>query len=334
MRRLVALVALAPLLAVLPASTSASAAEQAPAGWWYQPQQLPSTVPAAVPAPPYVGSGQLLVEGTGAAPNAVAAVRLQVPSGSTAGLLTLPVASARGVPVVTACRALSGWAPVETGRWELRPRCDGPAVVLALSADGTTLSGPVGTLVREGVLDVVLEPAATDPFSVTLAALTIDVLATSAAAPVETPAPAAEEAAAPAPDAPVEAPTAPEQPPVDTPQDVPGTAVLPAVEAPPAAPETVAPQAPAVAAPQALPRTVAARPGDDEARRLALVLLALVAGTAALLSQGRARLPRPLVAVAGSASAPPSSAPPSPASPLRGVGRFRSARTGTPPVRL
>lgn len=322
MRRvLLSTLACTPLLLALPAS----AAEPATDGWWYQPQRLSGLTPVVLPAPPYVPAGDLLVEATISGPNAVAALRLLVPPGEQAGVLRLPITSTRGVPDVVICKTLSGWGPAEAGNWDLRPSCDGKPLPLAISPDGKTLTTDVSLLVRNGVLDVLLAPrvdeqGTTAAFSITLTAPTVDVLTTT---PV--PASNAPAAAAPGP------PAAPAAPPKSFVPAQPSRIVAgaPAIPGTPGVAAVPAPEVPApvaalpVAAPQAVRRTAAPA---DTARTLAVLLLILTAGVAWILSRGRARLPRPLVAVAGTPDPVPDDA--------RGVGRFRAVRAGSPPVRL
>ena len=313
---------------------AAQAADAVTAGWWYQPQRQTGIAPAQLPAPPYVPPGDLLVEGALTGENAVAAIRLIVPSDARAGRLVLTVTSSRGTPDVAACRTRSGWGPAEVGAFEQRPVCDdGPRVALVPDADGTTLSGDAGALVRDGVLDVLFAPRVDDTgttgvFSVTLTRPTTEVLTLvplRAAAQPEPPRAAPEPAPdAPAPDVvPVPFAIPPRAP---DPAAIAVAPALPAAAPPPAAPTDLG----APDAPLAAPPMVAGAVEADRSRRLALVLLAATGALAVVLGGRRARPPRALVAVAGAAP----DAPLSPPAPERGVGRFRSPRTGTPPVRI
>jgi hypothetical protein len=300
------------VLATLPIAlaTSASAAEPATVGWWYMPQMLPSALPVAVPAPPYVPAGDLLVESTPQGPNALAAVRLFVPDGRRALTLALTVQSTRGTPDLAVCPTLSQWGAELVGVWSRHPTCGGPITPLTLGTGGRTLTAPATALVRDGVVDVLVLPrvdlatGSSSTFSTTLLPPTAAALLTvPEAAPTSPPAAPQPVAALPQqlPVTPVTVPLAPAAAPVG----VSG----PIVPAPPNAalpvPPVVAPPRPA----EAVARTSA--PTSDRSRLLALLALVSTALLGGFLLRRRGTPDE-----------------------QRGVGRFRTARTGTPPIRL
>ena len=158
----------------------ASAAADVASGWWWRanpggtaptPPQAPllvplPTAPPPPPAPPNVGAGNLLVAATPDGATSIAAVRAT----GTGGELTLTVADNGGVGAqaakLLACKVSGLWTPVEGGRWDDKPSysCDADnAAPGAPSADGATWTFPVSAITDDGVLDVAIVPAPTDP---------------------------------------------------------------------------------------------------------------------------------------------------------------------------
>ena len=176
-------IALAVLAAVLGSwSSSAYAATVGPEdqGWWSEAQQAPSPAPT-VPVNQATGTN-LMVANDPSGPNAISAVRYNVPgtidgepvdASTASGTLTLKVAAngAVGTPVVEACPIISSWQAAQGGEWDSRPKYN-----CATAAKGTfdaattaaTFSLTPGLQARPGVFDlaIVPDPANQTPFSV------------------------------------------------------------------------------------------------------------------------------------------------------------------------
>ncbi|HVL80094.1 MAG TPA: hypothetical protein VM840_00700 [Actinomycetota bacterium] len=125
-------------------------------GWWSRARPaLPGGV--TVPAPT-VPEGGLYVAGEPTAPAGVSALRLTLPTGAHVGEVTLALASAQGEPAVQACVATVIWTPEQGGDLQFAPASNcSEGLAFAAVSDGK-LRIPAGGLVREGMLNIVLEP--------------------------------------------------------------------------------------------------------------------------------------------------------------------------------
>lgn len=149
------------LALVGPALPGPAAAGAAPVliqtAWWWVPQADP-------PPGTVVPGGGLLVQGQPA--GAVAEAALLATVGSTRDpALRLPL-DGRSVALqdgrILACAAESPWQAGSSQQWSSRPRTDcSKAVAGSVSPDGTTVTFQVGSLVRNGELDIVLLPGTT-----------------------------------------------------------------------------------------------------------------------------------------------------------------------------
>ena len=307
---LVALLLLALLGAGSPGPASARGADAQ--GWWWTASQegLP-----AVPAPPDMTAGDLLLQGGDAlrlagqpaAPTALAALRFHLTEGARVAGLALGVGTGARADDVRAYATSAVWLPADGGPLAQAPAPDVSRYSAGrLSEDGALLSFPdIDRLVTEdGTLSVVLVPGPTDrvvvhrpPATALSVVLPVLVVATPPGR-VAQPGPAL------VPPAVVQAPLLPVEP-VSAPAPV-----VPVVAAAPAA------AVPVLAAALPTQRVVA----DDTRTRLVVlaegVLLLLTFG---LLGQGplaaAARLVGPVAVDTGE----------------RGVGRFRVVREGPAP---
>lgn len=312
---------LALALGAATALTGAGAVSAAPAavgpvavGWWSAARVDPA-VPAV--APPDVGAHDLYVAGANALPpvaapvdvpvdpptapgaQAIAALSFELPAGATARQLQLRLAGVHPPAVTfTACRALQAFETTYGGAWADLPTYDcRDAGTARLGTDGSVLVDGVDRLRRGRDLAVVLVPGPLD--RVVVAAPDARTLTVTSSGGVSAPPPlppAAPVAAAPvAPTAPLAGVAVP---------PLPGGAVPGAVPAPSSSPPVVSPPTPAAAA-TAASATLAARPWPALAATLLLATLAFV----------------PLVRPRRGADAIGE----------RGVGRFRSERSGSVP---
>jgi hypothetical protein len=318
-----ALISLLVLLSVL-APGAARAQGAGAQGWWTQVNGV---------VPPDVGATDLLLQGgdparalpsTGGVvdqspkPTALAALSFTVAPGSRVGPLVLQVASGGQAGDVRAYPVKAPWVPVQGGAL-----ADAPVPELSrysagtLSPDGASLVFPdIGRLATEaGLLSVVLVPGATDRVVVhqpTGTALTVAApeLATAPSRPVP-PGQAA-------PQVPV-----PTGPPIAAIRVLPrvDSVVLPGVAAPAApAPSVAAAPAPVAVAPVAAAALTRRLVPDDGRSRLIVVLeIALVVGFFGLMGQG------PLAQLARLTGAQ------GPVDETRGIGRFRTVRSGRTP---
>jgi hypothetical protein len=317
MRKLLVVLLLWALLPAIPASAEAPAAQ----GWW---SALNLAGLPALPAPPDVTDGDLLVQGGDLvdelplalrdpnrqpAPLAVTALRFVVDPASTVTSLDLVVKGPAVANDVRAFSAAEAWKPASNG-----PAAEAPDVGLAdvsqglLSGDGKTLSFPdISRLVRPGgVLDVVLIAGIADRVVIakpTAAALSVT---DDDSLPELPPLPEA-----PLPGPPSTAPLPPATSGPFTPLPGSGTPQLPP------APTVVGPAPTA-----ARPVVRAAHADDARTRVLALLEAVLVAVFFGLLGSGPlGRLGR----FTGFAATRRGTEV------ERGVGRFRSVRTGPTP---
>jgi hypothetical protein len=291
-------------------------------GWWTQVNGV---------LPPDVGATDLLLQGgdparalpsTGGVvdqspqPTALGALSFTVAPASQVGALVLGVASGGQASDVRAYRVRAPWVPVQGGAL-----ADAPVPDLSrysagkLSPDGASLVFPdIGRLTTEaGLLSVVLVPGATDRVVVhqpTGTALTVAApeVATAPSGPVP-----------PAPQVPL-----PAGPPIAAIRVLPrvDSVLLPGVTAPAAPnPSVAAAPAPVAAAPVAAAAALTRRlvPDDGRSRLIVLLEIALVVGFFGLMGQG------PLASLSrltGDQTA---------VDEARGIGRFRTVRSGQTP---
>jgi hypothetical protein len=154
MRRLCLAAGLVGLVLALLADPAPAQAPDAQ-GWWYV-----AGSPLGI-APPYVPEEGLYVASNPSGPEAVSALRFTLAGGGAAGTLQLQVAGEiRGTPVVGVCAVAEPWEPGQAGQLMDAPACEAGAVGVpgTVAEDGTSVSFPVATLVRDGVLDVAIVP--------------------------------------------------------------------------------------------------------------------------------------------------------------------------------
>ena len=196
------------------------AAAEAPdaTGWWsvHRPTVPPLGVPVQPQAPATVPPGGLYVGGTvsptGDVVTAVSALRFAVPPDATADELVLAfhqehgVDRATGTVALQACPSAIVWTPEEGGPITSAPPAD-CATGLALGVvDGSTVRIPLGGLVFDGALNIVVMPQPGSSFEAVFAKPGADAI-------VVTPTPPGDEA----------------PPPVDPPSETPP--VLPSYDA-------------------------------------------------------------------------------------------------------
>jgi hypothetical protein len=184
MRRRLALLGLALLVlgaSMLASPSSADAGTVTKAAWWYKartgnpatvvPPQAgpvpapPATTPAPpTPGPPSVPEGSLLVEGTAAGADAIAAMTFSMAATESAPSLTITPSDTSAVPpdaVILACRAAVAWvAPDQRpGAWEDKPLVACDQSVQGIPADDGTITFALAPLCQQcAELDVILVP--------------------------------------------------------------------------------------------------------------------------------------------------------------------------------
>jgi hypothetical protein len=143
------------------AATVAFAAPLSPdVGWWWV-GRAGGPVPLQLDPAPSVPEGGLYVAVDPSGPSAVSAVRIRLEPDAADPVLTLDVSDSIGSPAVDACVATVAWTPVDGGVWDQRPKWDcARKVAGAVSADGSTVSFALASLVDDATIDVVLVPAA------------------------------------------------------------------------------------------------------------------------------------------------------------------------------
>ncbi|MCU1375310.1 MAG: hypothetical protein JWO68_2596, partial [Actinomycetia bacterium] len=164
MRRLAIVVLLLVPVFVLAAPAGAEAPEAT--GWWSR-TELGPVVPADLPSG--VPDGGLYVAGDPTGPLGVSALRLAVGDRPVSDLV-LELADVQGTPAVRACPTSVTWLDEQGGPMASAPAaaCDrGEAV--GQVADGAVRIA-VGSLVVDGVLNVVLEPVPGSVFRATFQA--------------------------------------------------------------------------------------------------------------------------------------------------------------------
>lgn len=328
------------LLGLTPSPADATSLTQA--GWWWRVND--GTLPAALPAPPTVPEGGLMVAGAPDGATAIAALHFELEEGEGAPVLTLQVAEngdqGGEQAVLAACLTGSAWQPEQAGSWLNKPfpACDQASVTGVRADDGTTWTFAVAPLLSDGIVDLILVPGV-DPqlpagangstFQVVFEAPTAASLATSSGAG---PSPTLDlDPSGFAPTAPADSFAAPafaggdlSLPPV-----APASSFTPSL---PEADQGLTATAPVVQE-RAAPLPVSPIAAVEDHRVLGMVILALC-GAALLWS---AQLPTPalrrLGGVAGGSTAVEASIPDPAASPLpaAGLGRFARTRTGPPP---
>lgn len=164
-------------------------------GWWSEAQQAPSPAPT-VPINQATGAN-LMVGNDPSGPNAMAAVRYNVPgtidgepvdASTASATLSLKVADngVVGTPVVEACPIISSWQSAQGGEWTSRPKYNcATSAKGVFNADTTaaTFSLTPGLQARPGVFDlaIVPDPANQTPFSVQFTAPGADTMTVRAA---------------------------------------------------------------------------------------------------------------------------------------------------------
>lgn len=343
-----ALLAVAPVLA-LAVATPAQAAAPERSGWWSRLAPLPA---------PLTMEGDLRITGQGTAATAYSAVLLTAPGATTATLdLLVRPGTAVGTGEVVACpTADADWEEGSNQPFDAAPAYDcSDQAFGTLSADGTTLTFLLddSTQLSPGTWSLALVPApeGSAPFAVDLqppgpASFTPEAPATAEPPPASSsPPPVSTDTAAPPPF--VESfDTGSLLPPADPGSGDTGAPLLAGTEPLPAAPAAAPGPQPAVASGPAtsFPQAVAVRPvaqslpGGERGRLVALLALVALSGAVGYalgqqrpgprLIGGRAGAVRPPAepgAVAASAAVPTPAA-----ARERGIGRFARVRDAAP----
>lgn len=143
-------------------SPRADAATLTQAGWWWRVNDPLLT--AAVPAPPTVPEGGLMVAGAPDGATAIAALHFELDDGEGAPVLTLGVADngdqGGASALLAACLTGSAWQPESGGAWTNKPfpACDQASVTGVRAEDGSSWTFALSPLVSDGVLDITLVP--------------------------------------------------------------------------------------------------------------------------------------------------------------------------------
>lgn len=156
-------VALGALAVFGPAAVAASPATAVTAtGWWWRAQ---TGIGPALPPPPNVGEGDLMVGATPEGATAIAAIALTLGDGRINPRLTLTVVpdgdqGGEGAALL-ACHSGSAWDAAQAGVWDAAPKVDCSTSVSGIRADnGRSWTFPLGPLQFENRLDIVIVPAA------------------------------------------------------------------------------------------------------------------------------------------------------------------------------
>ena len=163
MKRVVAGVVLL-FSAVLVGGPAVEAEAPEATAWWWRATPNATALPASPPTP--VEPGGLYVAGEPTGPAGLSALRLTLADNQAASELVLVidtdertgVPKAQGDLKLIACPAARVWAPEEGGPIERAPACD-PAGLAFGSVVGDKVRFPVGGLVRNGALNIVIKPA-------------------------------------------------------------------------------------------------------------------------------------------------------------------------------
>jgi hypothetical protein len=160
-------------LALLDPPSPAGADAPVVTAWWSS-TNLGDPAPAP-PPPPDVAAGDLLVQGSNAAPavsalgtpptssQAVAGLTFELPPLALVGPLTLKLAGTAPPQVtVVACRATSIFAAAEDGAWQDVPSYDPDGCVPGVLKDSSVVFAGVGKLVANDQLSVLVLPGALD----------------------------------------------------------------------------------------------------------------------------------------------------------------------------
>ena len=160
---LVGVVAAAASVGLMGVVAPVEAAAPEATGWWWAAKPGGPTPPIQPPSPPVVPAGGMYVASEPTDPVGLSAVRLTIPDNAAVGDLVLKVDSMVGTAVVQACTTTTAWSPEEGGRLDAAPvpDCATGLAYGGLEADNTAMRFPVGGLVRNGVLNLVLMPQTT-----------------------------------------------------------------------------------------------------------------------------------------------------------------------------
>jgi hypothetical protein len=291
------------VLTVLAVPAGADAPEAA--GWWSRmrigpllPRDTPSTVP----------EGGLYVAGDPTGPIGVSALRVTVGDRAVEELV-LVVDNAQGPVTVRACPTIVVWTPEQGGPLSSAPEGDCAVADVVAAAENGVVRLAVGPLVREGVLNVVLEP---QPGAVFQAAFAPPDDATVVTA---------------------RSPSADTGDPAPAPFAVGATgSAFPDLPGPVAAPAASPSSAPAAAVPPAAPAaTRAAVMRGESPRTRVIATLVLVDLVLAYLWLSRHSLPLPAALARRVAPPVEDSEPAAVSAPAHGVGRFARPRLGPVP---
>jgi len=155
-----ALLAGAAVLALLPTRVDATTLAQA--GWWWRVND--GALPAALPAPPTVPEGGLMVAGAPDGATAIAALHFDLGETESQPVLTLAVADGGDqggeAAILAACLTGSAWQPAHGGAWTSKPfpACTEGSVTGLRSEDGKSWTFALAPLLSDGILDVTLVP--------------------------------------------------------------------------------------------------------------------------------------------------------------------------------
>ncbi len=143
-------------------AVDARAATLAQTGWWWRIND--GTAPTAVPPPPMVPDGGLMVAGAPDGATAIAALHFDLADGESSPVLTLTVADngdqGGDTAILAACVTGSAWEPASAGTWTYKPfpACDQGSVNGLRSEDHLTWTFALAPLVSGRLLDVTLVP--------------------------------------------------------------------------------------------------------------------------------------------------------------------------------
>lgn len=139
---------------VVPRAPAGAEAPSAHGYWW----RLQSGVGPRL-TPPGVPEEGLWVTVDPSGDQAVSALRIEPPAGSSVASLQLRATEVVGTPTVVACPATSPWEPADAGSWEERPDAGCDTLLVEATFDGDVLSVPLAAF-GDGPVDLVLVPDA------------------------------------------------------------------------------------------------------------------------------------------------------------------------------
>lgn len=136
-------------------------------GYWW----VAESSDGALPPPPSVPAHGLWVSSNPSGPQAVSAIRFDIPAGASAPVVTLEVhdESPPGSAQIVACTVLSAWkAPSGAGAWSERPiaGCGTISVAGKPTPDGNGLQFDLAPFVEGRSVDVTFQPASASPSAV------------------------------------------------------------------------------------------------------------------------------------------------------------------------